>query len=157
MKVEYINPFVDSLINAFETMLGITPERMAPFLKEGAGLTGDVSGIIGFAAKDITGSIALCFPRDTALRVYFLFTDAAASDLDEDVRDSVGELANIVAGGAKQVFAKTGLTYNISIPTIVLGKNHSIGHKRGASVVVIPFKFDHYIFSMEISMLLHES
>ena len=157
MDVQYINPFIDSLLNAFEMMLGVIPEREAIYLKEGISLTGEVSGIIGFADKNITGSIALCFPRDTALKVYSLLMGEQLASIDENVRDCVGELANIVAGGAKQAFSEAGLTYNISIPTIIIGKNHSIAHKIGTAVVVIPFRFDRYEFNMEVSMTVHDS
>jgi len=157
MDVQYINPFINSLLNAFEMMLNVIPEREAIYLKEGISLTGDVSGIIGFADKNITGSIALCFPRNTALKVYSLLMGEELASIDENVRDSVGELANIVAGGAKQSFSEAGLTYNISIPTIIIGKNHSIAHKIGTDVVVIPFFFGRYKFSMEVSMIFHES
>ncbi len=70
----------------------------------------------------------------------------------DDVRDSIGELTNFVAGGAKKELAEQDLTFDISIPTVVMGKNHTLTHRGGTPVVVIPFMLDNCSFIMEISL-----
>jgi chemotaxis protein CheX len=156
MDVKYINPFINSVVNTMETMLGISPQRMAPFLKDTNHANGDVSGIIGFASQEVIGSVAITFPTATALNVYQKMMGEVLSSLNEEVQDTVGELANIVAGGAKGEFAGIGISYHISIPTVVVGKNHTITHKGGTPVVAIPFKLEKDPFFMEISMKLKQ-
>ncbi|NQS99061.1 MAG: chemotaxis protein CheX [candidate division Zixibacteria bacterium] len=72
--------------------------------------------------------------------------------INSDVQDKVGELANIVAGGAKEIFSKSGLSLHISIPTVVVGKNHVITHKFDVPLVIVPFMLGSSPFSMEISL-----
>ncbi len=154
MDVKFINPFIESLINTLEMMVGITPGREQLYIKEDKMTHGDITGIIGFAERNITGSIALSFPNDAALMIYGLMTGENVAQINREVQDSIGELANIVAGGAKSELAKSGLAFHISIPSVIVGKNHAISHKVDTPVVVIPFligKAKHR-FVMEISM-----
>ena len=152
MKVEYINPFINSVFNTMETMLGVKPDREQPTLKNSDIAQGDVSGLIGFAENNITGSCSITFPTETALKVYQLMMGETVSKINADVQDTIGEIANIVAGGAKQELAETGLSFHISIPTVIVGKNHTISHKVSTPVVLIPFSIQGFPFSMEISM-----
>jgi chemotaxis protein CheX len=152
MDVKFINPFVNSVINTLATMAGKTPVRLAPSLKQDNCAKGDISGIIGFAGKSVHGSVALSFPQETALKIYSLMVGDASTKINNDVQDTVGELANIVAGSAKTEFDKQGMDFHISIPTVVVGKNHTIIHKGNTPVVLIPFKLESCEFVMEISI-----
>jgi chemotaxis protein CheX len=152
MDVKYINPFVNAVVNTLETMAGKTPVRQAPSLKNDNCAKGDISGIIGFAGKDVHGSVALSFPQETALKIYSLMVGDVATKISNDVQDTVGELANIVAGGAKTEFDKQGMAFHISIPTVVVGQNHTIIHKGNTPVVLLPFRLESLEFVMEISL-----
>ena len=156
MNVEYINPFIEAVFNTMKTMLGVKPERLTPVIKDNPLTQGDVSGIIGFASKNVSGAVALSFPTDTALKVYQLMMGEPVSQINSDVQDVVGELANIVAGGAKKLFSDAGFSFHISIPTIVVGRNHIITHKLDVPVVIVPFKLGSSPFSMEITMKIDE-
>jgi chemotaxis protein CheX len=157
MDVKYINPFINSLINTLEMMMGMSPDAKSPYIKGDSITQGDITGIIGFAEKNITGSIALSFPQDTALKIYNAMTGDNVFRVTRDVEDSIGELTNIVAGGAKTVLAAEGYSFHISIPSVIVGKNHQINHKANAPIVVIPFQVESIRFSMEVSMLINEN
>ncbi len=152
MDVKFINPFINSVVAAIETMLGMPAERMAPTVKNDSIPQGDISGIIGFAASNIYGSVALSFPTATALKIYNKMMNESLTAINDDVRDIVGELANIVAGGAKKEYSEMRLSFDISIPTVVMGNAHTITHKAGTPVVIVPFKLEGSSFVMEISM-----
>ncbi|MBC8278624.1 MAG: chemotaxis protein CheX [FCB group bacterium] len=156
MKVEYINPFLTSVNTAFETLIDILPLQEALFIKQQAVAGGDVTGIIGFVEKKVSGSVAISFPLDTALLIHNLMLGETVNRLTPGVQDTVGEIANIIAGGAKTEFAGMGLSFHISIPTIVAGKNHSINHNVGLPTVVIPFKLHDHHFTLEVCMKVEE-
>jgi chemotaxis protein CheX len=155
MDVKYINPFINAVVTTFETMVAVSPERLDPFIKNHAMAQGDISGIIGYASKDIIGSIAMTFPQETAQSIYQLMMGEEVTEINEEVKDTVGELANIIAGTAKTEFSSLNIAYHISIPTVVVGKSHTISHKGGIPVVVIPFKMGELMFYMEVSMKLN--
>ena len=141
-----------------ETMIGIKPNRLDLFLKEGSQASGDITGIIGFADKNIVGSVALSFPTDTALMIYNTMMKENVSSASREVMDLTGELTNIIAGDAKQELAKTGLSFHISIPTIIVGKNHTIHHQLDTPVLVIPFTLnDKHEFLVEITLKVNKN
>ncbi len=77
----------------------------------------------------------------------------AVSEINDEVEDIVGELTNIVVGGAKIEFAGLGYSFNISLPLLVSGEAHVIKHKHESPVLVIPFTLDDgKEFDMEISV-----
>jgi chemotaxis protein CheX len=157
MEVKYINPFINSVMNTMETMLNVAPDQSPPFLKNEKLTHADVSGVVGFGGKDISGSVVLSFPTETALNVYEKMMGESATRISSDVQDVIGELTNIVVGGAKKIFADNGFSFHISIPTVIVGKNHALGHKYDIPVIVVPFKIDHNSFNMEISMKIGTS
>ncbi len=152
MDVKYINPFVNALSNVMETMLEVSPARGTPYLKGENMTQGDISAIIGFAGLNIQGSIALSFPTSVALKIYSLMMAEKVYRITSDVQDVVGELANIIAGGAKSELAEEGLSFNLSIPTVVTGMGHSLGHVINVPVMVIPFSVGKHHFVMELTM-----
>jgi len=81
-------------------------------------------------------------------------TGVAEKEVNRDVEDCIGEVANIVAGGAKTTLAGHGLSFNISIPSVVVGDKHSIRHRADTPVIVIPFTVKNYDFILEVTMKL---
>jgi chemotaxis protein CheX len=154
MDAKYINPFVVAMVNSLETMLNITPERGQPYLKKEGQTQGDISAIIGFAGPAVTGSVALSLPTPVALKFYSLMMGEKVYRITNDVQDTVGELANIIAGGAKAELSKEGITFNISIPTVVVGPGHTISHRNDIPVMVIPFEIGKHRFVLEVTMKL---
>jgi len=157
METQLLNPFINSLINTFEMMMAMHPEPKDAQAKGNDTTHGDITGIVGFAEKNVIGSVAISFPMDVAIRLYNAMTGEAVSEISRDVEDSIGELCNIVAGGAKTVFAAQGLTFHISIPSVIVGRKHSITHKIETPVFVVPFGLEGMEFIMEISMKILDS
>jgi chemotaxis protein CheX len=151
MDVGYINPFINSLYKSMESRIGVSPDRQSPYLKEGTKARGDVSAIIGYAAGDMVGLVVLTFPRATALQIYQLMKGEVILSISEGVQDIVGELVNSVTNGAKEEFSHMEIEYRLSIPTVVIGRNHATAHKGSAPVVVIPFNLGEFPFYMEVS------
>ena len=153
MDIKYINPFIRATITTIETMLSLTPKRLAPFLKNDQNATGDISAIIGFAGKTISGTVAISMPHKASLDIYELMTGEPVNKMTDDVQDGICELINIVAGAAKQDFYDLDLTFHISIPLVIVGSNHMISHKSGTMALVIPFELgDEIKFTLEVSV-----
>jgi chemotaxis protein CheX len=152
MDVNYINPFIKALDHTMQTMLGKTPERQTLMLKTNNLATGDISAIIGFAGKNVHGCIALSFPEMLALLIYRRIFGEGPTRINNEVEDIIGEMANIVAGGAKTELENNHLIIHNSIPSVIVGKNHVISHKACNPFILIPFLWEGHKFSMEVSM-----
>ncbi|MEW6488998.1 MAG: chemotaxis protein CheX [Thermodesulfobacteriota bacterium] len=151
MNVSFINPFIAATLQALEVMAAVRPERGKPFVKAGIATQGDISGIIGLAGE-AAGSVAVTFPAILAKRIYANMVGQEAPDLNEDVRDAVGELANMIAGGAKAVLAQEGYQFRIAIPSIIVGKGHTIEHRGKGPCLVVPFTLEGETFWLEVSL-----
>ncbi len=148
-KVEHINPFLKATVEAFSTMIGMSPTPGKPYLKRGSGISYDVSGVIGLSG-DAKGSIVISFPRVTALKVVSAFLGEKIISLNDDVTDAVGELANIIAGSAKKNL--NDFNINISLPTVVLGENHNIFEPKDVLCMIIPFTCEAGNFDVAVNL-----
>lgn len=151
INVDYINPFIAATLQALEIMASTRPERGKAFLKGGFVARGDISGVIGLAGE-ATGSVAITFPARLALAIYEGMVGEKAVELHEGVRDAVGEIANMVAGGAKAQLSKLGFDFRIAIPSIIVGAGHTIEHRSRAPCLVVPFGLDGDTFWLEVSL-----
>ncbi|MDK9700592.1 MAG: chemotaxis protein CheX [bacterium] len=152
MDANLINPFIEALYEMFQTMMQTTPERSAPFLQENSHTESDISGIIGFVGPQVAGSVALCLSKEAAIELYELTMGESVNGITNEVKDMVGEFANIIAGTVKKKMASQELSFHISIPTIVIGSQHAIHHKLDTPVLVIPFTIDEHPFYLKVSM-----
>ncbi len=155
MKALILNPFIQSTIEVLQTMAGIEPRRGTPRLKGGEESSYDVSGLIGLTGQ-VQGFVAVSFRESAALYVVTRFLGEPVDTVDSQVRDAVGELTNIIAGGAKRVLSHAGYDLKISIPSVVVGVNHSVSRPRGVPCFEIPFETDAGPFSVELCLKLEE-
>ncbi len=149
MDVSYVNPFIKATVLTFKTMINLDVVPVTPKIKEGNDMTYDVSGIIGLSGE-AQGSIAISFPKLAALKIVSAILGIKIKIIGEDVTDGIGELANIVAGNAKQDLTKYKLT--ISLPNVIVGKNHYVKFHSCTKTIIVPFKCTLGDFAMEVSL-----
>ena len=140
IQVQFLNPFLSSFINTMETMatMKLVPEK--PRLKEGHVALGDVSGLMGMVATEARGSMSITFAEDFALNTMEKMLGERPESINEEVSDMVGEICNIVVGGAKRILSENGFEFDMATPAVVTGKQHSIQHKSKGKIILVPFK-----------------
>jgi chemotaxis protein CheX len=151
LSVEWINPFIEAAEEIIGTVAMLKIKRGKLALKEDSTVEYDVSGIIGLTGE-ATGSIALSFPKKSALAIVSNFTGEEAMGIDNDTIDAIGELTNMVAGHAKKLFSDRGTKLKISIPNVVVGKNHTIVSPKGTPSIIIPFESEVGEFAIQVSL-----
>jgi chemotaxis protein CheX len=151
MDVRYINPFVKSVSNTFETMCGLAVTVGKAQLKIGDDPRTDVSAIVGLSG-DAAGSVVLHFTFESASKVASAFAGTEITPKHPDFADALGELANMVTGGAKCQFE--GLSISISLPSVVVGHNHNVSASKSSPRIVIPCTTTAGIFYIEVGMVL---
>jgi chemotaxis protein CheX len=83
-----------------------------------------VSGMIGLAG-DLQGSVLIHLPEKVAIAITNAFLGIEIVRLDEDVKDAVGELTNMVAGGIKFLLPEKSQEIELAIPSVVCGQGYS--------------------------------
>ena len=154
MKVDYINPFIESVHNLFSTMLGCQVERGDIGVATGAAAAYEVTALIGLGGP-ARGTVALSFPGSTAMAMVGRLLGIESTEVDTTVTDGVGELVNIVAGSAKSKFSK-GLDkpIDLSLPNVIAGKDYTVEYPSQSVWLEVPFKSELGEFSLRVAFEL---
>jgi chemotaxis protein CheX len=149
MKAEYINPFIKSVFNTFSTMLNCELHRGDIGFKSNTNPQYTVSGIIGLSGRAV-GTVVLSLSKEVALKAASTMLMTEATDVDDEVLDAVGELTNIVAGGAKAELEEYEL--EVSLPNVVTGRDHEIHFPSNVQPICIPFTAEWGEMTLEVGL-----
>jgi chemotaxis protein CheX len=143
MNAEFINPFLSAMLNVMSTMakMELTPQK--PKLKKGDIAMGDVSGLIGMVSEQTSGSLSITYEASLALATMKSMVGEGPDEINEEITDLVGEITNMVTGGAKRLLSEKGFEFDMATPIVVSGENHTIHHKAKGPVVIIPLNSPH--------------
>lgn len=139
MNVEFINPFISSLLNVLSTMAQTDLAPGKPKIKKTEVAVGDVSGLIGMVGPQTKGSLSITFDDKLAMTVMERMLGEKPEQINEEVTDMVGEITNMVAGGAKNLLGDKGYEFDMATPVVVSGKDHTITHKCEGPKIIMPF------------------
>ena len=113
MNVEFVKPFIDATLNVLRTMAQIDAMPGKVSLKNSRRSIGDMTGIIGLAGKEVKGSFAISF-SESCIRARGLHSNMLGEEINElsgDIMDAVGELTNMISGGAKAELDERGIFF----------------------------------------------
>jgi chemotaxis protein CheX len=149
IKVEHVNPFVTSTMDTFAKMIGVAAKPGKLLAKQSVQSDYDISGIIGISGG-ARGMVSLSFPRDTAIKATNKFIGTSHAAFHADVKDAIGELANIVAGYAKKGLSEFNIA--ISLPSVIMGPGHQIMEPKDVFSIVVPFETELGPFHLTVSL-----
>jgi chemotaxis protein CheX len=151
--VEVINGFIRSLLNSLNTMAFTEAHRVDIYLKKpNQAMKGDVSAIITLFGE-LSGTCAISFPRKLAVKlIQKMMMDDSIDDINEEVQDGIGEIANLIGGGAKADLATLlGTKASLSIPTVITGINHRVEHQNGVPCIGCVFEAEGERMFLEVA------
>lgn len=140
MDPSYIIAFVHSAQDFANKVLDLPVKIGKPRLYDGRSSNNDISAIVGLSG-DVSGFIAISLSARTAAQMVGQFVGVTISPGDPDFADGVGEIANIIAGGAKSQFA-ADRSISITCPSVVIGPNHKVIQQQDMPVIEIPIETD---------------
>jgi chemotaxis protein CheX len=149
MDVRYITPFIDATIHVLDTIAFTKAESGKPFLKKDRYAQGDVSAVIGLTG-DVKGTISVSFTEKSILTIVKNMFQEEIAEINDDVGDAVGEIANMISGQARQRLEVLGRNLKAAIPTVIMGKDHTIAHITEQKIIAIPFRSDSGEFTIEV-------
>jgi chemotaxis protein CheX len=150
MKVEYINPFIKSVNNVFNLMLNCDLVRGDIFLKDSHLLEHFVSGVIGLSGK-AEGVVVLSLCHNSALEATSTLLMEQSTKIDNVVVDAVGELTNMIAGGAQAQLEH--LEMRMGLPTVITGRSTTIDFPKDSTPICIPFRCDWGDVAVEVGLV----
>ncbi len=149
MQAEHINPFLRSVVDTFSTMLNCEARRGEMQLNTTGQMSYPISGVIGLSGKAV-GTVVINLSEEVALQAASAMLMMEITQIDNDVLDAVGELANMIAGAAKAELKEYNLS--ISLPTVVTGTAHDIRFPSGTQPISVPFETDFGPLTLEVGL-----
>ena len=150
MKVEYINPFINSVVQVFETSCGCSIKRGAPKVLKHFQPQFEISGMIGLSGR-WSGTVIVSVDRGVAIAATEAMLGQKPDGIDDDVIDAVGEITNMIAGSAKRQLEQ--LSMSLALPAVITGKNHVIKFESGVHPICVPFECAWGPMSLEVGLV----
>lgn len=148
MDPTYIKAYIKSLQAVFATQLNLPVEVHEPTTTSPTS-EDDVSVAIGMSG-DVTGSIVVSFPLESAQRIASLFIGADVGRDHENFADAIGELVNMIAGNAKAALAGKRIT--ITCPNVDIDANAQSTPDADNPVIKIPCDCDCGSFVLTLAL-----
>jgi len=125
-----VAPFANATKEVFTTMLNVECRlgEVQAFVP-GRRHHHDVTSVIGLSGGMI-GAIALSVTTSGALTTLERMTGLEAEEVDEFVRDCVGEMSNMIGGRGKRELARYEL--KLGLPHVIVGEDYAIYSPRWA-------------------------
>lgn len=150
-----------SIVNTFDQMVFQAATVGQPVEKSDGLPTGCISGTIGLSGThndspvELRSKLSLIFSEELAQHIFRSMMMMGPDDPVEmaELRDVVGELTNMTAGGAKTALSDDGFKLLLSLPTVAVGRDHYLGAPSGIRFSkVVPVSLEAGIFHFEISI-----
>jgi len=137
-------------VNVLSTMAALESRPGQPVIKQGIAAPGVVTGMIELKGAQATGSMAISLTRPVILDIARRMLQEEFHEVDDMVKDLVGELANMMAGGGKAQLSEKGYEFDLTLPNVIAGAGHEINHTVNGPVVSIPFQSEPGEFVVEV-------
>jgi len=141
---------VSAVKELFEFMIGLDLSvqcESAPFPRDHQNA---VSGVVGFSGKT-RGMVAIHCPEKVAMDITSALLGTEETEVSDDVRDAVGEVTNMIAGGLKAAADTEGVNdIELSIPTTICGERYSVGGFPSAVKIATQFSLPSGSFLVEV-------
>ena len=135
--------------NVFSTMLGTELSPLAALDDPKPFQQSEVIGFIGMAG-DFAGYVSIHVSRQQAtdFTARLIGVDIEEITSEDEIRDAVGEITNMLAGNVKTALSALGLV-EIALPTVVMTPKAEL-RVSGARGVAVPFEDYTGVFHVEV-------
>ena len=152
--MEIAKKIVASTEEIFSTMIFMDLSASEPMTEGHENLNCHVSSMIGMSG-DITSMLGVHCPGNVGKALTSEMLGMDVEEIDTDVKDTLGEIANMVAGGLKAAFAAENINLELSIPTTIAGKSYTVASPTESNKVIIPFDVESGRFFVELKYSLN--
>ncbi|MFH0728483.1 MAG: chemotaxis protein CheX [Pseudomonadota bacterium] len=149
MDAKIINPVIQATADILEKVGSLTIKVKKPFIKEDSRARGEITSIIALSG-DLSGTVSISFPGKCILSVVSKMVGEPMIEMNDDIKDALGELTNMISGQATQLFEMTGQNLKASLSQVIMGKNHTIPHNADTVVLGVPCISEHGEIMLEM-------
>jgi chemotaxis protein CheX len=155
MRVEYINPFVESAYNVLKEVLNIEVKRGEIYLKPTSMSIMGVAALVGLAG-DVEGRVLFDMTKDTALFVAGGMNGENFTVFDELGKATIQELANMITAQAVTKLHDLGFKFDLTPPALFTGDNMEVSTNLGeVEALIVPMELN-APYKIEVNVAIRE-
>lgn len=130
----------------FRTMLGVKCRRVLDKVsKRGESVT----AVVGFGGLLSGACVVRCGAKD-AMEIAARLTGAALRDVDDTVKDAIGEIGNMLAGAWKSRIPELATHCGLSLPAVITGHSYELRVQAPEFELRHEYSFDQVEFQVTI-------
>ena len=152
MKAEYLNCVIEGVLGVIKQCFNVECTRGKPYIIPSDTNISHLSAVIKVSG-DHNGAFAISLSEDDAKKMASKLIMEEKRFLDKDVMDAIGEVINMISGGAKGQLSKLGVTFQLSTPIFILGKGTRLfTDTEYAPYIGVPFATSIGSFTVQVSL-----
>ncbi len=148
---EIVPKIVEATEEIFTGMVMMEINQSGELLEELGLLKNSITGMVGLAGTH-RGVLAVHIPNQLALAITANFLGLEFEEMNEDVQDAVGEIANMLGGNVKTILSDKGRDIQLSLPSTISGEQYTFMSQNDVDQVVIPFDAPAGVFYVELEL-----
>jgi chemotaxis protein CheX len=141
-----------SALEVFGTMLGIEVEPHDA--EPGVAVASEEHGVVSLLGLtgEWTGSGGLCCSADCARWIASQMLFSEYPEVNDEVRDAVGEITNMIIGNFKNNIGSETGPLAMSTPTVICGREMTTSNGGAHEWIVFPFRGQEHSFRMMVQL-----
>jgi len=149
---ELVALLIADVKEVFSTMVGVEDLLHLPSLVEPiTHFENCVTAMVGMAGT-YSGLVCIHTTDNMALKTASGMLGMEVTEVDDDVRDALGEIANMIAGSFKLHLTRCGADIRISTPSVVNGSEYAVSAGTMKDTITLRFVTDDDWFIVAITM-----
>ncbi|MCM1321866.1 MAG: chemotaxis protein CheX [Bacteroides sp.] len=135
MRVEYINPFVETAYSILTEVLGGKVERGNLYLKSTSMPVMGVATFVGLAG-DVEGRVLFDMTIETALNIASQMNMEKLEVFDDLAKATITELANLITAQAVTKLHELGFKFDLTPPALFTGEKMEVSGQNVEALIV---------------------
>jgi chemotaxis protein CheX len=148
---EIADKLIASTNEIFTGMVMMEIESIDPPVEPLGQMKKSITGMIGLAGT-FKGVLAIHFSNDIAMAVTGSFLGLDVEEINEDVHDAVGEIANMLGGDLKAILSDKGKDIQLSLPSTIGGDEYVFNSRDTGEQLILSFKVPAGVFHVEVQL-----
>lgn len=109
-----------------------------------------ISSLVGMGGA-VCGIVSVHMPNGFAMKATGGMLGVEVQEMNEEVHDAIGEIANMIAGSFKFHFSKGGADIMLSIPSIITGMDYVVSLGTNTEQIALRFAVGEYWFVVAVA------
>ncbi|MGI5174034.1 chemotaxis protein CheX [Treponema sp. OMZ 840] len=135
MRVEYINPFVETAFSVLTEVLNGEVKRGDLYLKSTSMPVMGVVALVGLAG-DVEGRVLFDMTMETAMKIASRMNMEELTAFDELAKATITELANLITAQAVTKLHDLGFKFDLTPPALFTGEKMEIANNEVEALIV---------------------